>query len=328
MNKMDQLEATLRSADPGLGIDRSPGGPTGQRLYREARKRADLGPKDSMHRELRQQPSALVPIDGIFSGPRQAIESRSSMDRFARPLVAAAAAAALVAVLVVVGQSVVSPDKAKAAGFHFVRSGGYVYATIDDPSAPTASMQAAFDEANLNITVTMLPSSPSLAGTIGFMDVPPSFEPIYGPKDSCLSDGALTDAGNLIYTRCTIGVRVPTDFSGTASIKVNGIPPAGQPYETGADAFAPGELLHCSPIRLGMTVAEAVPILQKLGVTPIWIEGGIGNVTETSVENFYIRSANPYSLGTVYFTVQREPLGGDWETRWIERWNHALSSGC
>jgi hypothetical protein len=245
-------------------------------------------------------------------------------------LLIAAAAAALIAVLIVVSQSAVSPGKAKAAGFHFVRNGGFVYATIDDPSAPVASVQAAFDEANLNITVSVLPSSPSIAGTIGFMDVPSSFQPIYGPKDSCLSDGALTDAGELMYTRCVIGMRVPTGFSGTASIQVNGTPPAGQPYETSADAFAPGEVLHCSEVRVGMTVAEAVPILQKLGLNAIWIgdpdgDQVAGNVSETSVENFSIRSATPVSLGTVNFSVQPDPPS---PSSFSAVWYDALSKGC
>jgi hypothetical protein len=261
---------------------------------------------------------------------RELLAEQSRRIRAPRTLIAAAAVAALIAVLTVVSQSAVSPNKAKAAGIHFVRSGGYIYATIDDPSAPAASMQAAFDENNLNVAVSVLPSSPSIAGTIGFMDVPPSFEPIYGPKDSCLSDGALTDAGELIYTRCVIGMRVPADSSGKASIQVDGTPPAGQPYETSADAFAPGEVLHCSEVRVGMTVSEVVPILQKLGLTAIWIgdpDGNqeSGNVSETSVESFFIRSATPNSLGAVLFTVQPDPPS---PSSFNSVWYDALSKGC
>ena len=144
----------------------------------------------------------------------------------------AGAIAVVVAVgFAIVAQTAVSPTKAKAAGFAFSRHGGYVDATIDDPSAPADSMKAAFANAGLDISVGVIPSSPSLAGSITFLDTPSSFEPIYGPEGSCLLPGG--------GTRCVIGMRVPADFSGTASIQVNGTPPAGELYNSVNDAFAP-----------------------------------------------------------------------------------------
>lgn len=223
-----------------------------------------------------------------------------------RPTTALLAAAAVLVfalvVVVVIGQSVVSPVKAKAAGVHFVKHAGYIDATIDDPRAPAASMEAAFAKHGLNITVYVTPASPSLAGTITFMDTPPNFEPIYGPEGSCLLPGG--------GTRCVIGMRVPADFSGSASIAVNGTPPAGQPYDSTNDALAPGEVLHCSGVR-GMTVAQAVPVLWRLGVTPIWRTyddtDSVDGVSEQSVENQYIESTDPASLGKVMLWVQSEP---------------------
>jgi hypothetical protein len=120
-------------------------------------------------------------------------------------------------------------------------------------------------------------------------------------------------------------MRVPSDFSGYASIEVSGTPPAGQPYETSADAFAPGEVLHCSGIG-GMTVAEAVPILQGLDVTPIWhVYDGGDIVDEASVDNFFIRDANPHSLGTVSLIVQPDPPS---PSDWITRYYDALTADC
>jgi hypothetical protein len=207
---------------------------------------------------------------------------------------------ALIAVLV--GQGVVSPTKAKAAGVHFVRHGGYIDATIDDPRAPAVSMEAAFAKAGLDVTVDVIPASPSLAGTITFIDTPSSFEPIYAPEGACLLPGG--------GTRCVIGMRVPADFSGSASIQVNGTPPAGQLYDSVNEALAPGEVLHCSGVR-GMTVADAVPILRRLGVTLIWRtydEGDTADgVSEASIENEHIVGTLPRSLGTVYLWVQPSP---------------------
>ncbi len=209
---------------------------------------------------------------------------------------------AVVTVLAFAGQSIVSPTKAKAAGVHFARHAGYIDATIDDPSAPAESMEAAFVQYGLNITVNVIPASPSLVGTITFMDTPSSFKPIYGPEGSCLLPGGAT--------RCVIGMRVPSDFSGSATIVVDGTAAPGQAYSSVNDALAPGEVLHCSGIR-GMSVSEAAPILQKLGVTPIWrtYDGTdpAGGVSQSSVENQFITDTLPASLGTVYLWVQPTP---------------------
>jgi hypothetical protein len=105
-------------------------------------------------------------------------------------------------------------------------------------------------------------------------------------------------------------MRVPSDFSGSATISVNGTPAPGQTYDSVNEALAPGEILHCSGVR-GMTVARAVPILQRLGVTPIWrVDGNDpwpGGVSQSSVENQFIDSTDPYSLGTVMLWVLPDP---------------------
>jgi hypothetical protein len=78
-----------------------------------------------------------------------------------------------------------------------------------------------------------------------------------------------------------------------------------------------------------MTVAEAVPILQTLDVTPIWqVYGGDeagANASEASVENFFIRDASPRSLGAVYLIVQPDPVSpSDRTTLWYD----ALTADC
>ena len=59
-------------------------------------------------------------------------------------------------------------------------------------------------------------------------------------------------------------MRVPADFSGTATIAANGTPPAGELYDSVNDAFAPGEVLHCSGLR-GMTVVTITTTGAKTG---------------------------------------------------------------
>jgi hypothetical protein len=242
----------------------------------------------------------------VASAARQETDPRDRfvprIRTFPRRAALAVAGASVLIVAVIVGQGVVSPTKAKAAGVYIVRHGGQIDAMIDDPRAPAASMEEAFAKAGLEVTVDVIPASPSLAGTITFIDTPSSFEPIYAPEGSCLLPGG--------GTRCVIGMRVPADFSGSASIQVNGTPPAGQLYDSVNDALAPGEVLHCSGVR-GMTVADAVTILRQLGVTPIWRtyddNDTADGVTEASIENEHILDALPRSQGTVYLWVQPSP---------------------
>jgi hypothetical protein len=244
----------------------------------------------------------------VSAAPRPETPRASLLAARRRSFPRAAALATAVSVLIIaltivlIGQSAVSPTKAKAAGVHFSRHRGYIDATIDDPSAPAASMEAAFEKAGLDISVDVIPSSPSLAGSITFMDTPSSFEPIYGAEGSCLLPGGAT--------RCVIGMRVPADFSGSASIEVNGTPPAGELYNSTNEALAPGEVLHCSGIR-GMTVAEAAPILRELGVSPVWRTNDdndtVDGVSEASVEHQFISDTLPRSLGTVWIWVQISP---------------------
>jgi hypothetical protein len=246
----------------------------------------------------------------------QAREASTPIPRRRRPTtvlagVGAIALVVVIAVLTLVTQSAVS---AKAAGVAFAAQGGYIDVTITDPSAPAASMQAAFAQHGLDITVLVDDASPSLVGTITFDDT--SFQPIYAPEGSCLLPGGAT--------RCQIGFRVPLGFSGQAFISVNAPTPPGQTYESQNDAFAPGEVLHCSGLY-GMKVAQAAPILERLRLTTIWRTGGSNDptngVSEASIEDEFINSALPWSQGTVMIWVGSSPPP---QTAWTQR----LDAGC
>lgn len=230
---------------------------------------------------------------------------------FRSATVGLATGAILLIASLVLSQSVVSTPEAKAAGVRFATQGGYIDAAIDDPSAPAASMEAAFAEHGLDVAVDVVPSSPGLVGTITFIGNS-RFEPIYDPERYCPQPGG--------GARCIIGLRVPSDFPGSWDIVVNGTAGPGDVYHSTQDALAPGEVLHCTGVR-GMTVAQAMPILEELSVTVIWPEG----VSQASVQNQFIAGTDPVSPGTVSLYVQpRPPSQDDGNTAYYD----ALDQGC
>lgn len=175
---------------------------------------------------------------------------------------ALAAAIALPAILPVGTPG--GPVRARGVAFH--GQDGYVDATISDPAASAAEMRASFAQHGFDIRVYLDPVSPSLVGTIpAEPSASDQIAPIWGPEGSCSSPGGLT--------RCQIGIRIPLDFTGHAAIEVGRAAQPGETYVSANDAFARGEDLHCSGLR-GMMVADAQPILVKLGVTVIWRTGG------------------------------------------------------
>ena len=69
--------------------------------------------------------------------------------------------------------------------------------------------------------------------------------------------------------QCPVGLKIPTNFVGQLTIEIGRPAKVGETYEIATDAFAPGEVLHCSGVR-GKTVTEALPLLAAHGVNPIW----------------------------------------------------------
>lgn len=236
---------------------------------------------------------------------------RATPARKARPrgtrLIAAAAAVVVLVVLVMVVPAALpggSPGGAgvAAAGVGFTQDGNYLIATIDDPTASAAEMQAAFAQHGFDIQVQLQPASPSLVGMIPFEDgTAPGTPPIQNITTPC--------AAEPMYG-CVTGVRIPMGFSDHAAIVVTRAAAPGEQYVWPADAYAPGEVLHCSGLR-GMTVAEASPILQGLGRTGRWQifgQAGGDGVSQGSVAGYVIDQASTYSSDTVEFTVSPKPL--------------------
>ena len=140
---------------------------------------------------------------------------------------------------------------------------GDIVATVVDPFAAQSSLDAAFRAAGLDITVSLVPASPSAVGTVVEIS-----EPSSGPEIETLTGGTCVTGGGG-PGNCPVGLKVPRGFAGSGSIVLGRPAKPGENYESTNSAFAPGESLHCSGL-IDTTVATALPKLAALGVSVQW----------------------------------------------------------
>jgi hypothetical protein len=227
-----------------------------------------------------RNPGATAPARRDIARERRRSAARYKLRRPAALSAFGAAAAAAIAAAVLSASSAVSPGRAQAVAFRSA-PGGDTIATVTDPFAAQAQLDAAFAERGLKITVTLLPVSPSSVGTVvsvgesgpGMAQI----KPLQGGH--CLSGGG----------GCAIGIEIPRDFHGQGSIYLGRPAKPGEPYESGDSAFAPGEPLHCSGL-LGARVASALPVLQAKHFTATqWQE----NVEDSPTSSHTVDLAQP-----------------------------------
>src|SRR5438105_2140487 len=190
-----------------------------------------------------------------------------------------------------------------AAAVSFTNDGRYIVAVITDPQADSADLRAAFQQHGLDIALQLLPVSPSLVGKVVFEDDSAdgngsAIETLYDPNAGCTTPGGL---------ECPIGLRIPVDFTGHATIALGRAAQPGEVYASSNDAWAPGEALHCSGL-LGMTVQQALPVLAQRGLTAVWrstdasIDNGNG-IDPAIISDLYVTEATPLAEGQVFVWV-------------------------
>jgi hypothetical protein len=217
-----------------------------------------LKPKTDALRELHATPGAEDLLDGILA--TSSTETRPvRFKRLVRTLALAAALGVAVAVVWVAASSV-HPRQAAAAPISFVAKDGYIFARVTDPYASKAELDAAFAQHGFDITVTLVPASPSVVGMVPSIGGAQNHQikTYYDP--SCYTEGG---------GHCPTGILISEDFAGKAWIDIGRPAQPGERYSTYNNAFMPGEPLHCTNLP-GMTVDQATPILNDLGIHPIW----------------------------------------------------------
>src|SRR3954452_7257855 len=151
-------------------------------------------------------------------------------------LVAAAAAACVAVAIIVAGGAIFSASPA-AAGVRFQVRGNYIIARVTRPFTARDQLQAAFQQEGIDISVRLVPVSPSLRGTVVYLGGSAGaseIQPLQGGP--CVTGGG----------GCPIGLKIPRDYSGHGEIALGRPAQAGESYASTASAFAPGEALHCS----------------------------------------------------------------------------------
>jgi hypothetical protein len=200
---------------------------------------------------------------------------RAGRSRVAVPAIAVLACALAAVAIALVSRSTPSAPRAKGThpvihaspvSFRYPTRGpdsGDIVATVTNPFAAQSSLDAAFRAAGLDITVSLVPASPSAVGTVVEIS-----EPSSGPEIGTLTGGSCVTGGGG-PGNCPVGLRIPRQFAGSGSIVLGRPAKPGEAYESTNSAFAPGELLHCSGL-IGTTVATALPELATRGVSVQW----------------------------------------------------------
>lgn len=195
----------------------------------------------------------------------------------------------------------------------FVRHGGYITVIVRNPLADTARYNAEFARHHLHIRLSVLPASPSLVGTVIYMDTSPggTITPITA-RGRCFTGGG--------GSACPVGVRVPVDFHGSGQVVFGRAARPGEKYESTASAFAPGEVMHGMSVQ-GQTVAQVVAALQARHVTvPLFntVRKSVGRNVRHVPGDWYVYDAVPWAPGQVMLFVgpnRTEPKLGSGDSR-------------
>lgn len=220
------------------------------------------------------------------------------------------AAALAIALLVVtslgrpgqrVGPVTVGPPAAQALSFS--RHGGGFTVIVRDPLADPARYRAEFARYHLNITLKLVPASPSLVGALVYLS---------GDVTPITAHGRCYTGGG--GAACPVGVRVPANFHGQAEVVFGRAARPGEQYESTASAFAPGEVLHGMRIS-GDRVARVLALLRHRDVTVRWFNyahRGYARNLRSVPGTWFVYDAVPWAPGQVLLFVgpSRHPHPG------------------
>ncbi len=254
--------------------------------------------------DLAAQITATPTAPEARTAPRPRSRRRLTLAAIATSMVAGLAAT--VVVLATTGQHAPAKPSQSAHGgtaqltaaLSFTRSGGDITVTVVNPLADPSRYRAEFAAHHLNISLTLVPVSPSLVGTLVFIGESSGGDltPITA-KGRCFTGGGGSE--------CPVGVRIPAGFSGQAEITFGRAARPGERYESTAPVTAPGEAMH-GVTFVGKTVAQVRAMLRQRHVTvPVYNydDHGYGKLLHSVPDSWYVYDADPWAVNQVMLFV-------------------------
>ncbi|MEX0832675.1 MAG: hypothetical protein WD276_02190 [Actinomycetota bacterium] len=282
-------------------------------------------PRDEDLAGMASSEAAQELLKEILLAPREEESSgdRHEVARRRRWQVAVAVAAAVAALVVALPLAGPQPPPALARPVQFFDQRDYFAAVVTDPSATAEELRNAFAARGFDIDVTLVPVSPSVVGRVLSIEEDPQAQT--KPIKVLHGTGCITQGGG---AQCPVGIRIPHDFVGHAVLDIGRAGLPGERYQMATTAYAPGESLHCSGLQ-GLTVAEASPIIESLGVRAVWRSGDPSiddprGVSPSLIADHIVTDASAISEGTVEIWARRSP---DYPPG-FEEWRRLLDEGC
>ncbi|GAA0283720.1 hypothetical protein GCM10009527_094790 [Actinomadura nitritigenes] len=194
-----------------------------------------------------------------------------------------------------------------AAALSFTPKGGHIDVRIRDPYADPARYKQEFAAHGLHVSLSLVPVSPSIVGTVVMEDTSEGTRP--GDVSEIRVKGACEVASG--GDDCTVGVRIRKGYTGTATIVFGRAARHGEQYESSAQATARGEAMHGMTYR-GRHVSEVLAALAKRKVTVPEYRVMVGNESQVRRPgqvpgNWYVHDAVPWADGQVMLFVGPKP---------------------
>ncbi|MGW5416385.1 hypothetical protein [Actinomadura geliboluensis] len=200
-----------------------------------------------------------------------------------------------------------NPNVSLVAALSFTRKGGYIDVKVRDPLADPQRYREEFAQHGLKVKLSFVPGSPSIVGTVVMMDTSDGTKPddvtTITAKGECETGGG----GDI----CPVGVRVRTDYKGSAEIVFARAARPGEQYNSSAPVTAPGEAMHGMTFR-GHRVGEVLAALKKRHVSVPEYRYMDGNESKALYpgqvpDSWYVHDAVPWAKGQVLLFVGETP---------------------